>query len=84
MGASRFISAHVLVGEPAAAPDQVRGRLSPEHALLVSSPRADMGGWIDEEGGWDKDAALRYPRASHVALPRDAVTLGADLTKHVP
>src|ERR1043166_7652441 len=26
--------AHVLVGEPASTPDQVRGRLSPEHALL--------------------------------------------------
>src|ERR1700722_11049670 len=30
---SFFILAHVLVGEPASTPDQVWGRLSPEHAL---------------------------------------------------
>jgi hypothetical protein len=27
--------AHVLVGEPASTPDQVRGRHSPDHALAV-------------------------------------------------
>jgi hypothetical protein len=30
--------AHVLVGEPASIPDQVRDRLLPEHALMEPEP----------------------------------------------
>jgi hypothetical protein len=56
MGASRFILAHVLIGEPAATPDQVWGRLSPEHALMVESAHG-YGGWIDEAVDLDKDGA---------------------------
>jgi hypothetical protein len=33
--------AHVLVGEPASTPDQVGGRLSPEHALARAHVHAD-------------------------------------------
>src|SRR5712691_4333652 len=31
-----YLLAHVLVGEPVSTPDQVRGRLSPEHALFIA------------------------------------------------
>src|ERR1051326_8260937 len=34
--------AHVLVGEPVSTPDQVRGRLSPEHALVRPADRRVM------------------------------------------
>jgi hypothetical protein len=38
--------AHVLVGEPVSTPDQVRGRLSPEHALAIVSATA-----VDRDDG---------------------------------
>jgi fatty-acyl-CoA synthase len=45
--------AHVLVGEPASTPQQVRGRLSPEHALLLSIRRIryERSGAVEREEG---------------------------------
>src|SRR3984957_17363090 len=42
-----------------------------------------MVGWIDEACGFHKNGARPWRRASHVALPRDTVTLGSDRTNHV-
>jgi len=41
MGLRRFDFAHVLFGKPVATPDQVRGKLFPEHALEREPPAAD-------------------------------------------
>jgi len=34
--------AHILIGEPVPTPDQVRGRLSPEYALVHGKIAADI------------------------------------------
>src|SRR3989442_9263701 len=38
---SNLCGSHVLVGEPVSTPDQVRGRLSPEHALSAGRMSQD-------------------------------------------
>ena len=46
--------AHVLIGEPASTPDQVRGRLSPGHALSIAGYDRDD---LDDRAGRDGEQA---------------------------
>src|SRR5437879_800100 len=65
--------AHVLIGEPVSTPDQVRGKLSPEHALEAGG--VDGGnfrlGWLQHQiiFGPEKGAPCRAKVSSSSCWP---------------
>jgi endogenous inhibitor of DNA gyrase (YacG/DUF329 family) len=64
--------AHVLVGESVSTPDQVRGRLSPEHALAVAAIGHHIAGMAktnDMSGRTESPHAKRCPICGKPALP---------------
>jgi hypothetical protein len=62
--------AHVLIGEPVSTPDQVRGKLSPERALVAAlcapAPRADKARSVTL---WSWFETPRYARLLTMRAP---------------